>query len=434
MDLEFLKKVVTDQYLETDDNIVSVGWGFKYVNGEITDERCLSYTVEKKIPINEIPEENRIPKEITISGVTFTTDIIEGEIRPTQTFQYCDQYTLNWDAFLGNPYTLPQNRLISRPLKGGVSSINYTRNRGYVCTMGFIAVDNDTNSLVGVSNNHCYVHDAFFVSQRNPNGYRENEVGSIVIQPADGGQTPTNGIGVVKKYVPISSTGLNRVDGAITTLKQSDINPNESWKQVGLNIPTPMPFATTSEINALQGLTSFNNSPNLFSAGRTTGPKGESTLGSCRLKIDAFPVTIGVGYNRQNSSVVATFEDQIRYRLECPNYPNLPTCPYPLQGGDSGSALLYETQSGERKILGLVYACSGRINTQINRFECMLGFANRIDHVANELNIRAWLGESNINYSETTSIETICSPQTSSKTIVVNGKTYWQLGFCPPLS
>lgn len=425
-EFELISKIVNDEFMATPDYVVAVGWGAKYKDGKILDENCVSYTVEKKLPIELIPEGELIPKTITYSGKTFNTDVIEGSIQPMQTL--CDPYTYQWRS------VAPLNRNLIRPIQGGTSTINYTKFPGYKCTLGFIAVDNDTNSLVGVSNNHCYCSDATYVSLRNINGLIENQYQSNVVQSSDYTVTNANIIGKVKKYVPLTGSAIqyiyNRVDGACTTLNQADIDPTQSWKQYGLTGWTqPMKFATTSEINSLVGLTSFSSSPNLYSSGRTTGPKGEPGLGSCRLKLDGFPVTVATPYRQQGVSgaFVAYFEQQIRFRLECPSYTATSQyCFYPINGGDSGSALLADI-GGERKILGLVYA--GSVQNFGGIASCYRGYANRIDEVASQLNLSAWTGQT-VNYTDINDSEFVCSTITDQKTIVLSGKTFWQLGYC----
>jgi hypothetical protein len=139
-------------------------------------------------------------------------------------------------------------------------------------------------------------------------------------------------------------------------------------------------------------------------------------------------VSVQIDYNKQGVDIPVYFENQIRFRLSCPDYSAVTSyCRYPVQGGDSGSALIYETPSGQRKILGLVFACTQEPGTDI----CFQGYANRIDDVASELNISEWLGQS-VNFSNLSAIDAVCLPNTTDKTIVIAGKTYWQLGFCLP--
>jgi hypothetical protein len=425
-DFEKLKQIVKEQFESTPDYVVSVGWGYKYVNGQVTDDRCLSYMVRKKLPIDQVPESELIPKTLSVSGMTLKTDVVQGIVEATQ--DYCNA---EYNSFRFSP---PPNRNTIRPIQGGVSTMNYTKFPGAKCTLGFLAVDNDTNSIVGVSNNHCYTSDSSYGSERNLSGLKENQYNNIVVQSADAVQPPLTNIGVVKKYVPLTDFGYNRVDGACTTLDQAVVDCNVSWKQFGLTgYTSPMRFATTSEINSLSSFTS--TSPLLFSSGRTTGAKGEK--GNCRLVIDAFPVYSSVYYRKQgnNLGMIADFENQIKFRLSCPDYSAITNyCYFVINPGDSGSALLYDDPiTSERRILGLVYACQRQDGyNEFNVFEnrCYTGFANRIDDVANELNLSAWTGQT-VNVSNPATSETLClTTNGNDKSIVVAGKTYWQLGLC----
>lgn len=430
-DFEKIKEIVRQQFESTPDYVVAVGWGTKYVNNKPTEDICVSYTVKKKLPIDQIPENEIIPKTLSVSGMTLKTDVRQGIIEATQA--YCNA---EYNSFR---FTAPPNRNTIRPIQGGTSTINYSKFPGAKCTLGFLAVDNDTNSLVGVSNNHCYTSDSSYGSMRNLSGLKENQYNNIVVQSADFVSPPSTNIGVVKKYVPLTSSTssivYNRVDGACTTLEQSVVDCNVSWKQFGLTgLTSPPAFATTSEINSLVGLTSFNTSPRLFSSGRTTGAKGEK--GNCRLVIDSFPMYTSVYYRKQgnNYGMIADFEDQIGFRLQCPDYTAVTNyCYFAINPGDSGSSLLYETPSGEIKLLGLVYACArndGPNEFGVNEVRCINGIANRIDDVANELNISAWTGQT-VNISNVSASETLClSTNGDDKSIVVAGKTYWQLGLC----
>jgi hypothetical protein len=90
-------------------------------------------------------------------------------------------------------------------------------------------------------------------------------------------------IGRVLRYVPIYTSAsivanpslLNKVDGAIFSLYCTSstgatiIDFTSSFQQVGLTYTSSMPFASTAEIDDL-----INNNYELFSSGRTTGPKG----------------------------------------------------------------------------------------------------------------------------------------------------------------
>ena len=243
---------------------------------------------------------------------------------------------------------------------------------------------------------------------------------------------------IIFRYVPVYSgtstlanpSLINRVDGALISLYcTSSLGPiidfTASFQQSGLSYTTPMPFATTAEINSL-----YTTNPNLYSSGRTTGPKGPS---SCVLKFDSF-VNAGVG----GASGIIYYQDLIKFVK--PENPATWTpsgsiggtsgavCPYPVWGGDSGSVLIANF-GGVWKIVGLVFAGNGvRFNGGNLEIPSTYGLACRIDHVAAELGIKAWTGSiapivdhNNVNYVTVSGSNDI-------KTLNCSGSTYWQVG------
>ena len=74
---------VADEYLD-DDNINSVGVGYKETDGERTEELVLQFTVGQKIAPEalEAAPTREIPKAIEANGITFATDVIERDFAP----------------------------------------------------------------------------------------------------------------------------------------------------------------------------------------------------------------------------------------------------------------------------------------------------------------------------------------------------------------
>jgi hypothetical protein len=401
---ESIQNKINELFQDTPDN-VGVAYGNKVIGGQQTNERSIVFMVEKKLPINEIPSEEVLPTTINIDGVEYKTDVIE--VGKIEVFS-CDGTTLGTCYGWQNPSTPPSNRNTIRPLQGGVS-ITSTSKQGTVGTMGFIAVDVETQAIVGVTNNHVVIGDAFYTSQRNLNSTIENELNDLAYQTGDYQPSPSNlQVGQVVRYVPIYRIGSpnqydNYVDGALISLTSTTINNTVSFKQYGLTGNIPMPFASTSEINNL-----LSSNPPLYSTGRTTGPKEGSP---CGLKINAVGVASAVsGYHSQGSTYSAYYGD-----LLCFTRIN-PDCSWPIYPGDSGSGLIANF-SGTWKIIGLCFAGSQ-----------YFGYAARIDRVANMLGIEAWDGTAK-NYIDPTTIQNITIPGgTSTKTTICNAKTYWQVG------
>jgi hypothetical protein len=281
-------------------------------------------------------------------------------------------------------------------------------------TLGFIAVDNAKNALVGVTNNHVVIGNAFYTALRNASPV--NEYQDIVWQPSPWETNPPNTnsayvIGEVARYVPIHANAYNQVDGALVTIAPSTVTNAESFKQYGLAYSTPMPFATAAEIDQL-----LYTNPPIYSSGRTSGVKFG---GLCGLRVFTVNQIIPVGsssppppsgYNLDGTKVPVTFSRIIGFTRTNAD------CPFPIQGGDSGSALIADF-NGVYKIIGLVFAGS-----------TYYGFACRIDEVASQLNISAWDGTTK-NYFNTSSRQFRTTPGGSyDKTINCNDNIYWQVG------
>lgn len=422
MNLQKLKEVTAELNRTTSENIISVGYGLNERNGKTLNEYCITFTVSKKLPLEEVPIDERIPSQIEIDGVVYSTDVVEGSIE-LMGFIDCSS---DDPAFYSWQSSTPGNANTLRPLKGGTSVSNVTSKTFSSGTMGFIAVDNDDNTLVGVSNNHVLIYDAFFTDQRDTSSLITNIVANTAVQasfPDSGGVFP---IGVVKKYQPIfTDPSPNLADAACLAISQVDddgnntIDVNESWKQFGLqNLTSPPRFATTSEIDT--ALSDPNKE--FFSSGRTTGPKGESpTKLYCVAPVRSIRVS---GYTKQGVRSVAAFDECFEYRAKGPTTPEGDYCRFPIKGGDSGSAVL-TIINGEYVIIGLAFAGGGDIFGNVNT-----AYACRIDNVASALNIRAWDGTlTGIGFSDTENADTyIVEGLSEEKSIIRNGKTYWQAG------
>lgn len=407
MNNEQLRDLTKHYHSTTPEDVVGVSITKKKVDGKLTNEDAVVFTVKKKRPLDEIPEDELLPSEVEIGGSTLRTDVEEGE------FDFMEDCPSDFYTWIS---TAPDNRNKIRPLQGGISLTNYTNLGGYVGTLGFLAVDTDTNSLVGVSNNHVLVKNAFLAPYVDGSGSRINIYENFVTQPNEGGNSGLqNSIGLVKRYVPMSgSPEYNKVDGALTTINESDISGTTSYRQYGITGWTqPLEFASTAEIDGL-----VTNKNNLFSAGRTTGPKGE---GDMKLFASSVATTISINYNNQGVNETIRFTDCIKFYASASTTPAGYICPYPLYGGDSGSALVADF-SGTRKIVGLVFA------GQVSNGQTIYGLANRIDKVAEELSISAWTGNS-VYFSNTGTTELhIVSGLSGDINLELSGNTYWQAG------
>jgi len=406
MNIEDIKLKVHELALSTP-NVNSVAYGYKFIGGEQTNELCIMYRVEQKKPLSELSDEEILPSEIAIGENTLRTDVYEiGVAAPLACNSNCAQ--------VAGPSSVA-NRAYTRPLKGGLS-ITSTNEANYIGTMGFIGVHTETQTLVGVTDNHVTISDAFYTSERNLFGTIQNEYSPVdyVYQNGETGANPSYIVGRSLRYVPISKNNVNYVDGAIFSLSASDIDLATSFKIVGYeNYNTPLPFASTAEINNL-----LTTNPMLYSSGRSTGPKGGS---SCPVRVFSLFSSIVLPYTLQGTPTNVQFVDTISF-VKPENDPSLTTiCANPVYPGDSGSALIADF-GGVRKIIGLVFA-AGSVNGIF-----YFGYACRIDRVASELGIEAWDGTAKgyVNPASITYKTTYNG--SSNKILSCGGKNYWQVG------
>jgi hypothetical protein len=397
MDQEKIKKKVKEIF-ESNEKITGVSFGYKKKDGKRTGEIGFLITVKEKKNVEELSPQEIIPQSYWVDGIEYPTDVIEIE---SNEFLACPSQCLVQSTY--------PNMFKQRPIMGGLSIGN---SYGPCCgsgTMGFIAVDNVSNCLVGVTNSHVvmgidfrkYYTSQWSVNSQLINGFSDGAAYQPGLYPTDGANPSTDGVGRLIRYVPQTPpTSYNKVDGAVMSLSGSVIDYNESFKQFGLSYNSPMEFATTSEIN---NLLSTHGSGGVYSSGRTTGPKGP---GPCELKITSI--------NGVVTFSDSWFEDSIFYERVNSD------CFNPVRGGDSGSALIADF-GGTWKIIGLVYM--GAFN---NSGVALYGGACRIDDVAELLDISAWDGGPNPVVSV---VEYITVPGGSNNNMITcNGKEYWQIG------
>ena len=427
-----IKDKIREQVLQNP-HVTSVGYGYKISGGVNTGEPAIVFGVGAKKLLSEIPEGELLPSSVDISGIAVKTDVKEiGRIELLTCNGGCGQ-----NAGSGSV----ANRTFTRPIKGGLS-ITSSNNYNSVGTFGLVVKDVATGALVGLTNNHVTIQDAFYTSQRNLAGVAQNEYSPAdnIYQDAEyvGVPPATNIIGRSLRYVPIypaTSLLANSVDAAIFSLDASVVSSTISWKQVGLDsvVIDYLPFATTGEIDTLLAV-----NPQLYSSGRTTGPKGGAT---CPLKLFELGSTFSINYKMQgpcepaNISGCTTIimENAIGYFKPPVEHPETQDpaeygyCCNPVRGGDSGSALIADI-GGIIKVIGLVFAgggssCDGGNNSYT------YGYACRIDEVASQLGITSWDKEDLLQFVKTSTIDYRTEPGGSDdKTKLCDGKTFWQVG------
>lgn len=168
----------------------AVGIGRKIVNGKTTGQLALRVYVTAKRPLAQLSPEEEVPEEFTFfslgeeNEVAIVTDVIE---TPPAVFEVD-----------------PTDRI--RPAPGGVS-VDATS--GTAGTLGGWVWDETDDTIVALSNHHIFGHT----------------VGTDTIQPGptDGGSSPADKIGDVKRGIPRSAVTTNTVDCAISDADTSAI-------------------------------------------------------------------------------------------------------------------------------------------------------------------------------------------------------------------
>ncbi len=182
-------------------NIVGVGFGPKIVEGKITKEKSLRYYVEKKIPVDELPQTDIIPKALSVSTFglrkfkqkkKIVTDVIE--IGKVEAFVY--------------PSMAYREKI--RPAPGGVSIGHKKVGAG---TLGVIVRDKVTGKKLILSNNHVLA---------NENRAKKDDP---IIQPGvlDDGHKRKDIIAKLLRWVEVDFYNPNTVDAALAKPLSEDL-------------------------------------------------------------------------------------------------------------------------------------------------------------------------------------------------------------------
>ncbi len=306
-------------------NVVATGIGYKYTGGQRTDTLCIVCSVEKKVSISELKQQDRVPENI--DGLP--TDVVEtGPIRALQS---------------------TTGRF--RPAPGGVSIGHRDITAG---TLGCVV--RREGQLYILSNNHVLANS------------NDASIGDPVLQPGphDGGRLPEDKLAVLSDFVPIKFEGAPSscgVAGAVistantlagwfgSNTRLKAVTAQAEANKVDAAIARPLRDSDVSEeilhIGSIKGLVQGVLGLAIRKCGRTTGfTQGE---------IQQIDVTVKVQYG---GGRVALFTDQLLAGAMS-------------QGGDSGSAVLDESD----QLVGLLFAGSDS-STIINRIENVFSSLN----------------------------------------------------------
>jgi hypothetical protein len=400
--IENIEKLTQKLLQETPEYVHSVGYGFKEVDGKLTNELSIVFGVTEKKPLSSIPQNEILPSTITSEdGSIFTTDVIQ----TPQAVAYPSCYTISNSV---EPVSLHRS---SRTTYIGGTRISIDNpldlgNTVFTGTMGLICKDLTDNTLVALTNAHVAAYTERVASLLSSSFSNRQ---TTVYQASPGTNPSTMKL---KRYVPLLTDG-NTIDAAVVAITNSSrVNTLTSFKQLNLNYGN-LEFATTSEIDNLV----INKNP-IFKSGATTGPvgwPGSIPWGSqsCSLTATQVGVSLGVNFN----GTVLNFTSCLTYRG---------TFTVASSGGDSGSAVCAlinpESQSlSAWKVIGLTFAGSDLGDNSPS-------YACRIDNICSTLQLTAWdgqttaltnLGNERVKYVEGKSSEPF---------VIENGKKYWQTG------
>lgn len=221
-------------YFLNKSNVQGIGFGYKKSMGICTFKQCILVFVSQKIPTNQIPPQDIIPK--TYRGIE--TDVIETG--------YFASNSLKGKV---------------RPVEGGYSIGPDGRT-----TLGSVAclVTDGTNKFI-LSNNHVLADENIV------------EIGTPILQPAmqDGGKNPRDVVAHLSRYIPLkfktSTTGpINFSDCAIAKLVNSDI---ATGKIHGIGFPKGFAFAKVGLKVQKVGRTTGKTTGTIISLGATVTVK-----------------------------------------------------------------------------------------------------------------------------------------------------------------
>lgn len=382
----------------------SIGLGYKFKNGERTDEIGIVFNVYEKKSKSDLPKDHILPSSLVVDGSLVKTDVIE-----------MDQIKLAY-CYSGSDPNLTQLQDPAPgggafPMRGGIQIYQFptgwTMSSAVIGTLGFFATDNENGRIVGVTNSHVSVYKREIANEAPQEANNTAEPVKWIINNQFYIPTATVSPGSnfccnrINRYVPIlAKPAINYVDGCLL-IPNPDYIDNNSYRMIQpigeSTYPASMPFATTAEINNLLA-TNGANLGRVYSTGRTTGPKGWGT-GDCKIHISQVGAITDTGN---------LFYDQIFVQTD--------NNTSPITSGDSGSCVTADI-NGTIKIIGLMFAANSSI-----------GALNRIDRVASELNISAFTTPINTSLP-TASLKTMnLASYGGSKTIQSGGKTYYQVG------
>jgi hypothetical protein len=186
-----------------DANCTGVAFGLRRRGGRVTDEPVIVANVFKKRPEGYVARGRLLPRTMRVGGRTYGVDVVEtGHI-------YAQATSLTGGR--AGPDVLPRDARPPEPIlekmrparQGcGIGNIE----DGSIGTFGCLVRDLTDGQLCMLTTGHVI------------GSSRGAERGHVVVQPGEHPQKPSDAIGKVKRFVPLSKDRPNAVDAAIISI------------------------------------------------------------------------------------------------------------------------------------------------------------------------------------------------------------------------
>lgn len=338
------------------DGVNAISIAHKYTNGVNTSNLCVKFSVNEKKSLSKIKEDQIIPKEVTIDGVVYPTDVVQ---KNTLVYKLNQIGCYGWQY---GTWAAPNRRNRTTGtfdvFSGGMSI--GTREIGGTGTMGALVKDLADDTIVGLTNNHVIIEDAFLASEKviltsrglslDGKSIKERKViqPGLIDSRSSNTTVPSQSqvIGRNKRYVPMRILGegqLNTVDAAIFSFEAfTDRVTSESTKQTNM-------FDSIYDYPLADGGDTITVGMQVWKSGRTSG-----FTGHCPMEIYETNLETEVGYyDFSGYGAVVTFSKCLffSYSERINGWPR----GYALLPGDSGSVLIGDV-GGTKKIIGLNFA------------------------------------------------------------------------------
>lgn len=393
-----------------------IGYGYKKIKNKKTNIKSFIFGVNKKIPENELNKDSIIPKYIFVDGLDIATDVVElskASYLSGSNCYVCEDNSSNIFRDKQSPLKCgvsigSMSLIISEIDTNELQASNIENVGSKRSTLGYIAIDNETDKLVGVSCSHGLIDNFVIASERDQSDPVGEATEYFIFQPNFIDDPNSNEIGKIKRYYPVSSdNSTSNIDACLFTVDSSDsslISVADSFKQLGLENETPLVFASEQEIDSL-----IENNSEIVKIGASSG-------------------FIDCDSDLYGSNFIVTINN-IEYQ-DCLIFNYSYTDDYPASNyicdGDSGSVIIAKFNN-VYKIIGIVIAAASEPEDD-EEVSNNYGIVCPMYKIANLLNIRPWLGE-NIQPTNTSAWSFIDINGLSNQVnIIQDNKTYWQIG------